>query len=197
VRGWSNLPHGQFIVCTNHLGWFDPFLVVLFFPMEPRIYILADHEAVGRTGFRAAMMRFMQVVVTRDLEKPAQALRGLQDIMERGGSVLIFPEGPPAPAPQDGVLRQLSAGAGYLSVVTGLPILPVGLAGTGELWLRRTLRMRIGKPIFPQSPDGDRRARARLMTERLEHALRAILPPPDRTQPRFRPLSKFLTKVFT
>ena len=30
-----------------------------------------------------------------------------------------------------------------------MPILPVGLTGTKQLWLRRRLTMRVGKPISP------------------------------------------------
>src|SRR5690349_14337072 len=37
VEGLENLTATRAIICPNHLGWADPFLVLLFFPAEPRI----------------------------------------------------------------------------------------------------------------------------------------------------------------
>ena len=44
VKGLNNVPRDPSIICVNHLGWTDPFLVLVFFPLEPRIYILGEQE---------------------------------------------------------------------------------------------------------------------------------------------------------
>lgn len=200
VRGLNHLPPGPKIICGNHLSWADPFLVLLFFPIEPRIYALADHHAVGRTGFRAAMMGFFRVVVTLDPDKPLQALRIMEDVVRRGGSLLIFPEGAPTPDTREGELRDLRGGAPYLSALSGVPIVPVGIRGTSELWLGRRLVMQVGKPLFPgdiQVRGGGRKALARSMAERLRLSLLAIIPPPPASDGRrARLLRGWLTNLF-
>lgn len=196
VKGLPYLPPSPVIICTNHLGWADPFLVLLFFPVEPRIYVLADHRAVSRTGFRAAVMRFLQLVVPLDPDNGFQALRSMSSVLHRGGSLLISPEGAPTHNPQEGQVRELRHGASLLSVTTGVPLLPVGISGTSELWLRRTLRMRVGKPINPRDFEGGRRDRTRAMTAELQRSLRSLLPPTG-TRPRVRFLRRWLTNLFS
>lgn len=195
VAGLRNVPRGPVIICANHLGWADPFLVLLFFPVEPRIYVLADHNAVSRTGFRATMMRLLRVVVTLDPDNAPQALRIMDGVLQRGGSILIFPEAAPPAYPQEGVIRDLHHGASLLSVLANLPVLPVGIGGTSELWLRRTLRVRVGKPISPAEFEGDRRVRARALTARLERAL-GILIPGGEERARVKLLRGWLTRLF-
>jgi 1-acyl-sn-glycerol-3-phosphate acyltransferase len=193
VVGLKNVPRTPVIVCANHLGWADPFLVLLFFPVEPRIYALGlDPSRVSR--LRTMVVDALQVMVALDPARPLQALRISEGVLKRGGSLLIFPEGGTLGA-QEGTLLELQHGAAHLSVTTGVPLLPVGITGTKELWLRRTLTMRIGKPIDPARFEGDTRTRMHAMTARLEKELWALLPG-DRERARFKPMRKWLTKVF-
>ena len=37
VEGLANVPRHPVIICFNHLGWSEVFLVLLYFPAEPRI----------------------------------------------------------------------------------------------------------------------------------------------------------------
>lgn len=197
VRGLENLPGGQAIICPNHLSWADPFLVLLFFPIEPRIYVLSDHHAVGRTGFRAAAMNLLQVVVTVDPHKPTQPLRSMEDVLRRGGSLLIFPEGVPPAGAREGELRSLYRGAAHLSVLMGVPIVPVGISGTSVLWLRRRLHMNVGKPISPEGLEGSRRERSQALLGRLERTLARLIPGrPAREKPRVKLLRRWLTNLF-
>jgi hypothetical protein len=55
-------------------------------------------------------------------------------------------------------------------------VLPVGLAGTQELWRGKTLRLRIGAPLDPP-PLGAPRAEEQAFADRLTAALVAVLPP--------------------
>src|SRR5213080_3117852 len=43
LKGLQNVPRTPVIVCANHLGWADAFMVLSFFPVEPRIYALGLH----------------------------------------------------------------------------------------------------------------------------------------------------------
>jgi 1-acyl-sn-glycerol-3-phosphate acyltransferase len=118
----------------------------------------------------------------------------MQDVLKRGGSLLIFPEG--RLGTEEGSLQDLQRGAAHISQISKIPLLPVGLTGTKELWLRRTLTMRIGKAIVPtrfEAPQSHTRVEE--MTSTLARDMSALLPG-DAERPRFKLLSKWLTKLF-
>src|SRR3954453_14766784 len=60
VRGLEHVPHTPVIVCANHLGWTDAFLILLFLPAEPRIYILGEREGVLLNNFRTWFIDSLQ-----------------------------------------------------------------------------------------------------------------------------------------
>ena len=109
-----------------------------------------------------------------------------------GGSLLIFPEG--QLGYEEGKLQELKHGAAHLSVSSGAPIIPVGLTGTRELWLRCRLIVRIGKPIYPTDFEGESRDRIRAMTARLQGEMRKLLPG-DAKQARVKLLRRWLTNL--
>jgi len=193
VKGLGNVPHTPAIICVNHLGWTDPFLVLLFFPVEPRAYVLGEQEVKYISNFRTQVIDFLEIMVMLDRSKPVQALRIMQDVLKRGGSLVIFPEG--HLGKQEGALLELQQGAAHLSQVSGVPLLPVGLTGTSELWLRRTLTMRIGKPIEPTQFEGDTRTRMHAMTAELDRRMHTLLPG-DKERARVKLLKKWLTNLF-
>lgn len=181
------------IICANHLGWADTFLVMLFFPAEPRIYVLGEQQVKQISGFRTHVIDWLEIMVMLDRSKPLEALRMMRDVLQRGGSLLIFPEG--RLGTEEGALQELHDGAAHLSVVSGVPLLPVGLTGTSELWLRRKLTLRIGKPINPNEFEGDTRTRMHAMTERLDMEMRVLLPGDRDRRPRIKLLRRWLTEL--
>ena len=193
VCGLENVPDRPVIVCANHLGWADPFLILALLPVEPRLYVLGERAGVLRNSFRVRVINALQVMVPLDRNKPREALRIMQGVLARGGSLLIFPEG--ELGTQEGALQRLQHGAAQLSVHSGVPVLPIGLTGTAELWLRRPITVRVGRPIDPAAlPDGDTRSRIHGMTAALETSLRTLLPG-DCSHPRLKPLRDRLTNL--
>jgi 1-acyl-sn-glycerol-3-phosphate acyltransferase len=192
VRRLQKLPKGPVIICANHLGWTDPFLILLFLPVEPRIYVVGEREVSQLSSFRNRALHHLQVMVPLDREKPREALDTMKDVLQRGGSLLLFPEG--HLGEKEGALGELKHGAAHLAVVSGHPIVPVGLTGTSELWLGRKLTMRVGQAIDSSGLAGDSRDRIRAMTASLDTALRGLLPG-DEPHPRWKPLRRWLTDL--
>jgi 1-acyl-sn-glycerol-3-phosphate acyltransferase len=193
IEGRANVPRHPAIICFNHLGWGEAFLVLLYFPVEPRIYGIG-HEYVSEiSGFRHWLMDKLHVLIPMDVNQPFRALRLSEEVLQRGGSLLISPEG--HLGDREGDLLPLQPGAAHASIMTGVPLLPVGITGTKEMWLRRPLTVRIGPPIDPGDFTGDRRTRVHAMTVALDRAMRALLPG-DAAHPRIKLLRRRLTELF-
>ena len=193
VRGMENVPGGPYIACANHLGWADMFLALLFLPVEPRIYVVGERQVESISRSRTRIIRWLGIMIALDRGKPREAVGVMEDVLRRGGSLLLFPEGRLGVV--EGSIHPLQHGAAHLSVVSGAPILPVGLTGTSELWLGRKLIMRVGQPIKPEAFEGDSRVRTRAMTGALEAAMRKLLPG-DRERSRVKLLRRWLTGLF-
>jgi 1-acyl-sn-glycerol-3-phosphate acyltransferase len=193
VTGLENARSDSCIICFNHLGWTEGVLVLLYFPVAPRIYGLGERQVAYLSRKRAWILNWLQIFIPLDRDKPREALRIMQDVLTRGGSLALAPEG--QLGSKEGTISELQHGAAYLSLASGAPLLPVGVTGSLELWLRRTLTLRVGKPIFPNEFEGDQRTRVRRMTVRLDAEIRRLLPG-DFERPRVKPLRDWLTKLF-
>lgn len=174
VEGRAQIPPGPCVICANHLGWSDPFLMLLFLPATPRLQMLGLHPRVI-SAFRAWVVDHLGVLVELDRAHPVEGVRRARAALSDGYSMLVFPEGTYQGA-TEGQLQALHPGAAYLSLASGLPIVPVGLTGTGALWLRRPITIRIGPPLWPESGPGTRHERAAALTEAIRTALLALLP---------------------
>ncbi len=165
---------------------------MLFFPTEPLLHALGERDVMERAAWRRWLWRQLPLFLPLDRAKPREALRMMQDVLERGGALGIAPEG--KLGTQEGTIGELQDGAAYLSIRTGAPLLPVGATGTLELWFRKELTLRVGEPIVPEASAEHTRARTRALTAQLDTAMRALLPG-DTQSPRYKPLRNFLTKL--
>ncbi|OQY87200.1 MAG: hypothetical protein B6D41_12050 [Chloroflexi bacterium UTCFX4] len=193
VIGLENVPRVPYIVCVNHLGWAEGIMVLLFFPSEPPLRGLGERDVMERAMWRRWLWRQIPIFLPLDRDNPRQAVRLMQETLEHGGALGIAPEG--KLGAQEGTIGELQDGAAFLSLRTGAPLLPVGATGTLELWWGKTLTLRVGAPLAPTSVTGKGRARTRLLTAKLDAALRALLPGAAPYAGR-KPLRDFLTKLF-
>jgi 1-acyl-sn-glycerol-3-phosphate acyltransferase len=118
----------------------------------------------------------------------------MEDILDRGGSLLLFVEGTYMGA-QEGHLQEVRGGAAHLSQISHVPLVPVGISGTKELWFRRTLTLRIGNAIPPERFEGSLRERVHSMTSQLTNDLQRLLPS-ERERAHVKLLRNWLTGLF-
>src|SRR5205085_5243195 len=71
--GLENVPDTPVIVCANHLGWTDAFLILALLPVEPGLYVLGERAGVLRDSFRIRAINALQVMVPLDRHKPREA----------------------------------------------------------------------------------------------------------------------------
>lgn len=114
-----------------------------------------------------------------------EALSAAKALLDRGESMIVFPEGTRQDSGPE--IGELFEGAAWLSARTGAQVIPIGIAGTSEAlgagakWIRRSrVRVVVGEPLDPPSrPDGNKADRAtmhaftRTLSERLAEAQKA------------------------
>lgn len=131
VRGVEQLYDGQpYILMANHQSHLDPPSIIL--SSERPIGFLAKHELKRVPVFGWAMERTGHVFVDRKHKDKAHASIDTAALrVAEGRCVLVFPEGTRSP---DGELLPFKKGGFVLAMKAGVPIVPVGIAGTREIF---------------------------------------------------------------
>jgi 1-acyl-sn-glycerol-3-phosphate acyltransferase len=183
-------PTGGLILLSSHQSHLDPLLVGL--ALDRRMSSLARNSLYAFSPFGAAIRALDAVPIDRNASM-VQALKAVIERLDRGGAVLIFPEGTRT---SDGRLGEIKAGFALMARKAGVPILPVAIVGAYECWPRSRLlprpgrvRLEFGAPITPEAVAGlDDRTVTALCAERiraLDAEARRMLaggvsPPPGR-----------------
>jgi 1-acyl-sn-glycerol-3-phosphate acyltransferase len=150
VEGRENIPRsGNYIVIANHLNWLDEFTLLLLFPVEPRLHFLADPTMLVTRKFQWWLVRTTggYVPVVRDRHSDKALFHHVDHALEVGGAVAIFPEA--NYGPKEGELLPFKKGFAHFAIKAGVPVVPVALSGTKDLWLRKRIKVVIGEPILP------------------------------------------------
>ena len=148
ARGRENIPRsGHYVVIANHLNWLDEFAILLLFPVEPRLHFLADPTILVTRKLQWWIVRKTGgfVPVVRERHSDQRLFHHVDRCLEMGGAVAIFPEG--NYGPKEGELMPFHKGFAHFAIKAGVPVVPVALSGTKDLWLRKLIRVNIGNAI--------------------------------------------------
>jgi 1-acyl-sn-glycerol-3-phosphate acyltransferase len=135
---------------SNHLSYVDIVALLLALPNIPGF--LAKRELTRVPFLGQALRSGGHVVVDRGQRASAmQAINMAAEQVKNGKTVLIFPEGTRGPSDTVGDFKK---GGFYLARAASVPILPVGLRGSRDVFPKESLLVRpgvvevyIGKPI--------------------------------------------------
>ncbi len=146
------------------------------FPVEPRLHFLADPTILVTRRFQWWLLRTTggYVPVVRERHADAALFRHVDHCLEVGGAVAIFPEG--SYGPREGDLLPFHKGFAHFAAKAGVPVVPVALSGTKDLWLRKRIRVVIGPAI--QAAGGDPSALTAQAFEEMRRLLPAYAEPP-------------------
>jgi 1-acyl-sn-glycerol-3-phosphate acyltransferase len=191
VRHYGTLPgHGPLLVVANHQGWADGFLIAAAFPLTAVVRLLGDREGTGKVWWWRAVLRAFQIVIPIERNSTTAdraAIAAILAALDRGEIVVVFAEGRVSRV--ESSLGPFARGVGYLALRSGSPILPVWLAGTAELYLRKELATIAGTPrLVPKGSPTKEATRALALAlhddlARLEPSLRS--PEPARKRMRW------------
>jgi 1-acyl-sn-glycerol-3-phosphate acyltransferase len=189
ITGRENIPADQhYVLIANHLNWLDPFTLLLAFPSEPRLHFLADPENLVKNRWHWWIVCKVGGYIPVDLKRHRDELlyeqvrRGLA----KGVVVAIFPEA--AYGPAEGELQPFKKGFAHFAVAAGVPVLPVALSGTKDLWLRKQVELLIGPPIETAGAQVDQLVE--LARDSVLRLLPAYAEPPGR-----KPFRRLLTRL--
>jgi long-chain acyl-CoA synthetase len=191
VRETVELPSGPILLISNHVTAYDGALILYALPGRLRRRVAAAMSGEMLLDLRrgrnqpSAVQNLLApgaywLVTALFNVFPLPRLRGFQrsfahagEAMDRGYSVLIFPEGTRS---ADGEMQSFRAGIGLLALQSRLPVVPVALIGLGEMrggksrWFRSgQLEMRLGEAIAVQEG-----ADPAQLTARFEEAVRQL-----------------------
>lgn len=176
----------------NHLSWMDPLLLLSTFPASAHLHFYGPKEVDLQRGARNRFMWWTTIPVPFSPHKDdlLTSVRRAQAVFNSGASLAISAEG--RIHVHEGDLLPFEAGAAYLALRAGVPIVPVAITGTSWAHFRGRVLVRIGEPI----PTGDRPTRQVVAryTALAWHRLRAMVAD-DRNPSVPGPIGRWMTDL--
>jgi glycerol-3-phosphate dehydrogenase (NAD(P)+) len=159
---------GALIVAANHRSFLDPFVIGVSLPWRKPMCFVAKKE-LFEVRWQGWLLSRLGAFPIRRGESDEEAMTTARMVLERGGTICIFPEGTRI---RSGSLATPKRGVGRLALQTGAPVLPVAVFGSERVrrgWrIRpRKVKLRMGAPLtFPRS-ETPSPALAATVTERI------------------------------
>ncbi len=165
IYGQENVPSkSAYIIAYNHISYFEPPLLLAFWPYFPEA--VAGADVFERPAVKFFVNGYAAIPVHRG-EYDRKVIETMLAALTAGLPIAIAPEGGRG---HKAGLRQARAGVAYLMDRARVPVIPVGISGTSDDMLKRALRgqrpelgLHIGKPfnLPPIQGQGEARRAAR------------------------------------
>lgn len=144
-------PGGQFIYMADHRSLFDIPALLTTLPGQTRFLAKKSLFQIPVFGWAIKMGGFV-TIDRKDLSTARDSFTvAVAQLREHGVSVLVFPEGTRSTT---GEMLPFKRGGFLLALKSGLPIVPVGVAGTAEVQPKGnfairpgTVRVNYGSPV--------------------------------------------------
>ncbi|MDD2352016.1 MAG: lysophospholipid acyltransferase family protein [Candidatus Caldatribacteriota bacterium] len=156
IRGGNDFHHnGPLILAANHVSYLDPIALAIAFKRQ--IYFLAKKEVFDNPFLGLIVKGLGAIPVDRKNVSPV-TIKKTYSILKNGNVLGIFPEGTRS---LNGELLDFNKGMIKIALKTSSPIIPVGIAGTNDIyppkakfpsfWGRKKITVSFGDPIYLDS----------------------------------------------
>jgi 1-acyl-sn-glycerol-3-phosphate acyltransferase len=140
VRGDKNLTAGPYVYVSNHVNIFDMFVLYQAIPEYTRALEHIDHFSWPFIG--PLITAAGQIPVDpRDSRRTARGLKAAAEMLNRGESLTVLPEGSRT---LDGSVGAFLPGAFKVAIKTGRPVVPIAIKGGRAISRRGDWRIRPG-----------------------------------------------------
>lgn len=179
VVGKGNVPRNSAcIIVANHVNLLDSPLLGI--SLGRKVHFMAKAQLFASPFYGFMAKQFGAFPVTKG-KLDRRAGKKAVELLEQGQALIILPEGTRS---KDGKLGEAYPGAALLAVKRGVPIVPVGISGTGNLtgkrWFlkRHRITINIGEPFTLTTKAGrlNKEETKRLTDEIMKH-IAELLPP--------------------
>ena len=160
VNGQANIRKGKnYIIVANHQSLLDILAVAASLPLHFKFLAKRELFYIPFMGWAMGLAGYIPVDRSSH-ESGKKAVFRISDLLKRGISVLLFPEGTRSP---DGKIQGFKMGAFKLARENSVEILPVVIEGTGTALPKKSMLLRkrsifavsIGKPISMAEAGGE------------------------------------------
>ncbi|HEX5148223.1 MAG TPA: lysophospholipid acyltransferase family protein, partial [Candidatus Limnocylindrales bacterium] len=144
AEGRAHLPSGGYLlVAAAHRGWMDPFVAIHALPVEPRAWFLGSGPSTFTSRWRERLIHRLGglLPVWRGGVGVARHVEAARAVVGNGGILVQMPEGTVSGPP--GRLGPFRTGWAVIALQTDVPIVPLAMAGTDELYLGRRMASRL------------------------------------------------------
>ena len=153
IKGVDNFdPKASYIFVSNHQSHLDT--ACLFRALPTQLHFIAKKELKWLPFIGWYIWATGMIFVDRQNRKKAiESMNKAGQLIKKGKSVLVFPEGTRSPT---GEVAPFKKGSFMLAIQAGIPVVPIAIYGTEKAWPSGTLRLtpqditiHVGKPIMP------------------------------------------------
>ncbi|NDJ60077.1 MAG: 1-acyl-sn-glycerol-3-phosphate acyltransferase [Chloroflexi bacterium] len=172
VIGRENIPEGPALLAGNHFSSYDAPVIIMHYPFGIQSVGFADFRKSWKAKF---LYDSVDAIPIHRTSVDRKAMNAMIDVLKRGGKLALYPEG----GSWEKGFYDVKDGVAYLSMVTGVPIVPIAVNGTYDVWRRvcRLQRPRItiefGEPLPPVA-SADRKTRRQELQQASEDLMHTI-----------------------
>jgi long-chain acyl-CoA synthetase len=170
VEGMENLPDGACIIAPNHSSYLDAPILTAALPWKAfhNVFYVGTSEIFGAGSMRR-FAQFLHLIPVDPDSNLVPAMRAGAYGLRAGRILVLYPEGERS---IEGPPKKFKKGAAILAQHLNVPIVPVAEYGFHACWPRgkgfqglHPLRIRVGKPIYPNLDEKPEQAYERLTEE--------------------------------
>jgi 1-acyl-sn-glycerol-3-phosphate acyltransferase len=151
VEGLEHIrPGSNYVFAANHVSYMDTPVVLAHIPKEFLFLAKSQLFKIPFLGWHLHRAGHVSVPL-EDARAALKTLAKAADLIRKGRSTLVFPEGGRS---ESGELREFKDGAAFIAIRAQVPIVPLALIGMRAIlpmhtlrFRRGTVKVRIGQPI--------------------------------------------------
>lgn len=163
VEGKNNIPKGSYIIVANHVSAEDPIFIIGNISENARFI---SKESVNRKWWGKVIGYIFDIIFVARNGKDFAAVRKMEEVLEQGGILGIFPEGT-----RRGIIKGRHFKNTIISIAAknNVRILPVAIENNVKVFGKT--KMIIGRPISYGKYENITKEESKFLAENLEQKI--------------------------